>query len=76
MRLEPFARDYLVCARQSLELGHGALLAKLQRKPLLACTLRLGVGAGAALAMHVVDAVAALLVDAATCAKVDVRDGQ
>jgi nicotinate-nucleotide--dimethylbenzimidazole phosphoribosyltransferase len=73
--LEPFARDYLVCARQSLELGHGALLAKLQRKPLLACTLRLGVGAGAALGMHVVDAAAALLADAAACAKVDVRDG-
>ena len=73
---KPFARDYLVCARQSLELGHGALLAKLQRKPLLACNLRLGVGAGAALAMHVVDAAAALLADAAACAKVDVRDGQ
>ena len=63
--LEPFARDYLVCASQSAELGHGALLAKLQQKPLFPLDLRWGAGAGAALTMHLVDAAAALLAAAA-----------
>jgi nicotinate-nucleotide--dimethylbenzimidazole phosphoribosyltransferase len=67
--LEPFARDYLVCASQSAELGHGPLLAKLQQKPLFPLDLRWGAGAGAALAMHLVDAAAALLATAADSAK-------
>jgi nicotinate-nucleotide--dimethylbenzimidazole phosphoribosyltransferase len=63
--LEPFARDYLVCASQSVALGHGPLLTKLQQKPLFALPLGLGAEAGAALAMHLVDAAASLLAAAA-----------
>jgi len=63
--LEPFARDYLVCASQSVALGHGPLLTKMQQKPLFALPLGLGAGAGAALAMHLVDAAASLLSAAA-----------
>ncbi len=64
--LEPFVRDYLICSHQSVEPGHGALLAKLQRRPLFDLNLRLGEGTGAALAMHLVDAAVAVLTEIAT----------
>ena len=46
--LEPFVRDYIICSHRSVEPGHGALLEKLQRRPLLDLNLRLGEGTGAA----------------------------
>jgi nicotinate-nucleotide--dimethylbenzimidazole phosphoribosyltransferase len=64
--LEPFVRDYLICAHRSMEPGHGALLAKLQCRPLLDLNLRLGEGTGAALAMNLVDAAVAILTEVAT----------
>lgn len=70
--LEPFVRDYLICAHRSVEPGHGALLARLQRKPLLDLNLRLGEGTGAALAMHLVDAAVAILTEVATFAEAGV----
>ncbi len=70
--LEPFVRDYLICAHRSVEPGHGALLASLRRKPLLDLNLRLGEGTGAALAMHVVDAAVAVLTEVATFAEAGV----
>jgi len=65
-KLEPFVRDYLVCAHRSVEPGHTALLEKLQCRPLLDLNLRLGEGTGAALAMHLVDAAVAVLTEVAT----------
>ncbi|MDX9834948.1 MAG: nicotinate-nucleotide--dimethylbenzimidazole phosphoribosyltransferase [Desulfobulbus sp.] len=64
--LEPFIRDYIICAHQSVEPGHGALLDKLGRKPLLDLNLRLGEGTGAALAMNVVEASVRVLTEVAT----------
>jgi nicotinate-nucleotide--dimethylbenzimidazole phosphoribosyltransferase len=47
-------------------------LEKLQQRPLLDLNLRLGEGAGAALAMPLVDGAAALLTDMATFAEAGV----
>jgi nicotinate-nucleotide--dimethylbenzimidazole phosphoribosyltransferase len=64
--LEPFVRDYIICAHRSVEPGHGALIDKLGRKPLLDLNLRLGEGTGAALAMNVVEAAVHVLTEVAT----------
>ena len=68
-KLEPFVRDYLICAHRSVEPGHGALLDLLRCRPLLDLNLRLGEGTGAALAMPLVAAAAALLTEVATFAE-------
>ncbi len=70
--LEPFVRDFLICAHQSVEPGHGALLAKLRCQPLLDLHLRLGEGTGAALSMNLVDAAVAILTEVATFAEAGV----
>jgi nicotinate-nucleotide--dimethylbenzimidazole phosphoribosyltransferase len=70
--LEPFVRDFIICAHRSVEPGHGALLEKLQRRPLLDLNLRLGEGTGAALAMQLVDAAVAILTEVATFAEAGV----
>ncbi|MGD9948359.1 MAG: nicotinate-nucleotide--dimethylbenzimidazole phosphoribosyltransferase [Desulfobulbus sp.] len=70
--LEPFVRDYLICAHRSAEPGHLALLEKLQQRPLLDLNLRLGEGTGAVLAMNLVEAAVALLTDMATFAEAGV----
>lgn len=59
--LEPFVRDYIVFAQRSADPGHGALLERLQCRPLLGLDLRLGEGAAAVLALDVVEAAAAFL---------------
>jgi nicotinate-nucleotide--dimethylbenzimidazole phosphoribosyltransferase len=70
--LEPFVRDYIICSHRSVEPGHGALLEKLQRRPLLDLNLRLGEGAGAVLSMHLVAAAVAILTEVATFAEAGV----
>lgn len=70
--LEPFVRDYIICAHRSVEPGHGALLDKLQRRPLLDLNLRLGEGTGAALSMNLVEAAVAILTEVATFAEAGV----
>lgn len=66
LAIEPFARDYIICAHRSLEPGHGAMLEKIGCRPLLDLNLRLGEGTGAALAMNVVEAAVAVLTEVAT----------
>ena len=73
--LEPFVRDYIICAHRSAEPGHLALLEKLQQRPLLDLNLRLGEGTGAALAMPLVDGAAALLTGMATFDEAGVSRG-
>ena len=70
--LEPFVRDFIICAHRSVEPGYGVLLEKLQRRPLLDLNLRLGEGTGAALAMQLVDAAVAILTEVATFAEAGV----
>jgi len=64
--IEPFARDYIVCAHRSMEPGHRAMQEKLGCSPLLDLNLRLGEGTGAALAMNLVEAAVAVLTEVAT----------
>jgi nicotinate-nucleotide--dimethylbenzimidazole phosphoribosyltransferase len=66
--LEPFARDYIICAHRSVEPGHRAMHEKLGKTPLLDLNLRLGEGTGAALAMNLVEAARAILTEVNTFA--------
>ncbi|HID69817.1 MAG TPA: nicotinate-nucleotide--dimethylbenzimidazole phosphoribosyltransferase [Desulfobacterales bacterium] len=66
MAIEPFVRDYIICAHRSMEPGHAAMQEKVGCKPLLDLNLRLGEGTGAALAMNFVEAAVAVLTEVAT----------
>jgi len=67
--IEPFVRDYIICAHRSMEPGHAAMHEKLGMKPLLDMNMRLGEGTGAALAMNLVEAAVAVLTEVATFAE-------
>jgi nicotinate-nucleotide--dimethylbenzimidazole phosphoribosyltransferase len=62
----PAARNYLIAAHRSVEIGHQAALQRLELEPLFALDLRLGEGSGAALALPLLDAALALLGEMAT----------
>ena len=64
--IEPFVRDYIICAHRSMEPGHVFMHEKLRLKPLLDLNMRLGEGTGAALAMNLVEAAVAVLTEVAT----------
>ena len=64
--IEPFVRDYIICAHRSMEPGHVFMHEKLRLKPLLDLNMRLGEGTGAALAMNLVEAAVAVLTEVST----------
>ena len=64
--LAPAASDYMIAAHRSEEAGHDIMLRHLKKLPLLDLGLRLGEGTGAALAMNLVDAAAAILTRVST----------
>ena len=66
--LEPFVRDYIICAHRSMEQGHAAMHEKIGCRPLLDLNMHLGEGTGAALAMNLVEAAVAILTEVATFA--------
>lgn len=68
----PASRAYMLAAHRSAERGHDRALSALQLRPLLDLELRLGEGTGAVLAMHLVDAAAAILDEMATFAEAGV----
>lgn len=68
--MQPNLQDYLIFAHRSTEPGHQAILDHLHAKPLLDLGLRLGEGTGAALAIPLVRAAAAILTDMANLADV------
>lgn len=68
--LEPFVRDYILCAQRSADPGHCALLERLQCRLLFGLDLRLGEGAAAVLALEVAEAAATLLAGVSTGAGV------
>src|SRR5512138_500160 len=72
--LAPRARDYLIAAHQSVEIGHRAMLKHLNLVPLLDLNLRLGEGTGAALAFHLVEASVRILREMATFDEAGVSD--
>jgi nicotinate-nucleotide--dimethylbenzimidazole phosphoribosyltransferase len=64
--LAPALREYCVFSHASDERGHRRMLAHFGAEPLLALDLRLGEGTGAALALPLVRAAAAFLVEMAS----------
>jgi nicotinate-nucleotide--dimethylbenzimidazole phosphoribosyltransferase len=73
-RVAPTLAEYLVAAHRSPEPGHGLVLDALGLEPLLELGLRLGEGSGAALALPLLDAARAILVEMATFADAGVSD--
>lgn len=68
----PSFLDYWFAGHQSLEPGHAVQLRLLRQEPLLQLEMRLGEGTGAALAMHLLSAAAAVMNDMATFASAGV----
>jgi nicotinate-nucleotide--dimethylbenzimidazole phosphoribosyltransferase len=65
-RLCPTVIPYTFAAHRSVEVGHTIVLNQLGQLPLLSLDMRLGEGTGAALAMSIVEAAAAILAEMAT----------
>ena len=72
--LAPAARDYMIAAHRSVEIGHGAILEYLSLQPLLDLDLRLGEGTGAALAISICQAACKVLDEMATFAEAGVSN--
>lgn len=66
--MAPEIRQRMVISHQSAEPGHRAMAAKLELNPILDLGFRLGEGTGAAMAMPLVEAGAALLCEMGTLA--------
>ena len=73
-RLAPALEGYLVASHRSPEPGHALVLEALRLDPLLDLGLRLGEGSGAALALPLLTAARAILVEMATFAEAGVSD--
>ena len=74
VRLAPALHSSLVAAHRSPEPGHGLVLSALALEPLFDLELRLGEGSGAALALPLLAAARAILVEMATFATAGVTD--
>jgi nicotinate-nucleotide--dimethylbenzimidazole phosphoribosyltransferase len=72
--LAPRAREYLISAHRSVEIGHQVMLKHLNLVPLLDLNLRLGEGTGAALAFSLLEASTRLLREMATFDEAGVTD--
>jgi nicotinate-nucleotide--dimethylbenzimidazole phosphoribosyltransferase len=72
--LDGGAPDYMIASHRSQELGHKAVLERLDLEPLLDLDLRLGEGTGAALALPLVRASVKLLNEMATFDEAGVSD--
>ena len=72
--LSPQAKDYLIAAHVSAELGHEFLLDLLGLKPLLNLNMRLGEGTGAALGIFLAEAAVKILAQMATFAEAAVSE--
>ncbi len=70
----PASRDYMIASHVSAERGHRLALAHLELSPLLDLGMRLGEGAGAVLAMPIIEVAAACLSDMATFGEAGVSD--
>lgn len=70
------ARDWLLAAHQSAELGHALALEHLQLKPLLNLNMRLGEGSGAALAVPLLQSALRLHREMATFAEAGIVPGE
>ena len=68
--------DHCLISHRSAEPGHGLMLERIGKEPLLDLGLRLGEGSGAALALHVLKAAAAAHSGMATFAEAGVAEKQ
>ncbi|HEY5476592.1 MAG TPA: nicotinate-nucleotide--dimethylbenzimidazole phosphoribosyltransferase [Tepidiformaceae bacterium] len=75
-RLAPAVTDYMVASHVSVECGHPVILDNLGIVPLFNLDLRLGEGSGAALALPMVRAAAAILDEMATFDEAGVSEGE
>jgi nicotinate-nucleotide--dimethylbenzimidazole phosphoribosyltransferase len=73
--LHPHIREYLFAAHRSVEIGHTAMLERLQLQPMLDLQMRLGEGTGAALGMTLVEAALRSLREIRTFAEAGVSEG-
>ena len=67
--IEPLAREYMIAAHRSVEIGHVAALERLELEPVLALDLRLGEGTGAALVLPLLRSAVALASEMSTFAE-------
>ena len=74
VKLAPLARDYIITAHRSQELGHQLMMEWLGKEPLLDLDLRLGEGTGAVLAMSIVEASCKVLDEMATFGEAGVSE--
>jgi nicotinate-nucleotide--dimethylbenzimidazole phosphoribosyltransferase len=72
--LAPQAKDYLIAAHTSQELGHRLMTEWLGLTPLLDLQMRLGEGTGAVLAMSLVEAACKILNEMATFGEAGVSE--
>jgi nicotinate-nucleotide--dimethylbenzimidazole phosphoribosyltransferase len=72
--LAPQARDYLISAHRSQEIGHQIMLEWLGLEPLLDLQMRLGEGTGAVLAISIIEAACKTLDEMATFSEAGVSD--
>jgi nicotinate-nucleotide--dimethylbenzimidazole phosphoribosyltransferase len=71
----PTSAEYMIAAHNSVEPGHGAMLASLGLRPILDLGLRLGEGTGAALAMPICASACKVLDEMATFEEAGVSEG-
>lgn len=72
--LNPLAREYMVAAHLSVEIGHQMVMRRLGLVPLLDLNMRLGEGTGAALGISLVEASVRALNEMATFAEAGVAE--
>lgn len=74
--LNPYVREYLFAAHQSVEIGHRFMLERIGVEPILDLQMRLGEGTGAALAMGLIEAGVKILKEMATFEQAGVSEGE
>jgi nicotinate-nucleotide--dimethylbenzimidazole phosphoribosyltransferase len=74
--VEPVVKDYLFAAHRSVEQGHGAMLERMDLRPIFELDMRLGEGTGAALAMLVIEAGLKIYKEMATFEDAGVAEGE
>lgn len=74
VKVNPFVKDYIFAAHNSVEQGHRLLLEFIEQKPLFDFEMRLGEGTGAALAINVIAAATAAFNQMATFEQAAVSD--
>ncbi|MBE0446601.1 MAG: nicotinate-nucleotide--dimethylbenzimidazole phosphoribosyltransferase [Actinobacteria bacterium] len=73
-RINPLCKGYMIASHVSVEPGHRLILEELGLKPMLHMDMRLGEGAGAVLAMGMVEAAAKIIKEMATFTEANISE--